>query len=508
MSDIVEAEGVVPKERFPARDRDGVVLGLSALQLGVGGGAIGLVILLMLLGVEPVVAGVGFIAVLPVVVLALWTYRGEALLHILARSGAALLRQASGQHRFLRNVWRVLPSAVRPAGNGQHAAFVVDHAPLPGGLGDVRIVQVPGAGAFAHNAAAGEVSVTATVRSVAWKLRDSSDKYAAYNGLVDWFSGLEAVAGLTEMTCRVRVDRASSTALADYIAARDAERVAGGLFKVTPALEREYQELIGIGAQRAMSFTNTVTLSFSTRELARVVKVSGGGLTGLGVVLRDRIEQLQQACDGAQVTFGKWLDADELIDAIWTSYDPVGAGQRRERLGDDHPGLPVMAAETRWDHFRADASLHRTYWIAEWPRTEQKIGFLEPLLYNGQGARTLTLQVRPVPIEKAYKQLNSQQASKEVAEIVKFKLNARTTAREQRAKRDLDAREEDLADGFGDVRIRGFVTVTAEDEDALARGQADIEQAQHKARVKIVALRGQQAEAFTSAVLPVPTGKK
>jgi hypothetical protein len=85
-----------------------------------------------------------------------------------------------------------------------------------------------------------------------------------------------------------------------------------------------------------------------------------------------------------------------------------------------------------------------------------------------------------------------------------MKLQSRVTLQHIREAEALEVREGDLVDGFGDVQFRGFVTVSAESKDALAKARSEIEQASHTARVSLASLSGQQAAAFVTAVLPVP----
>lgn len=499
---------LLPKVRFPARDRSGVFLGLSWPQLIASVGSLLLIAVSIIFSLPtPVTIGLTIGAV-PMVLLGLLTWRGESQLLRLLRLGAYWFRKVTRQDRYRRNVWTRFRNAARTPGEDEHPPTVIDMPPLPGELGDVAIVQIPGGGAFAHDAKKGLVSVTCTVRSRAWKLRDKSDQVSAYEGIVEWFSGLEELTGLVNASCRIRVDRASTTALADYVADRDAERVTRGLFALTPELEREYDELISIGAQRAMAFSNQITLTFATGPLAAEIRAQGKGLTGIGRILTEHVKQLAESCADARVDFDEWLTGEQLLEAISTALDPIGASSRRERADvGETIAVPVMGIDAGFHDIRVDQSLHATYWIAEWPRMDSKVGFLEPLLYRGQCPRVLTLQLRPVPIEKALTKVNQKLSQLEVAEAVKLKLSARTTKREQREAEDVDQREEDLVDGYSDLELRGFVTVSADTPDGLVAARAEIERAQNKARVKLARMWGQQAAAFITATVPLPTGK-
>lgn len=506
--------------RFPSRSRAGVFLGLGYPQLFLAAAALLSLATSLTLSAPWAVSGTVAIIAGILFALATITVRGESLLLLIARVSRFLFRSGTSQTKYRRNVWSRGRGTGRPAGDpGEHAPApeVVSTASLPGALGDVAIVQLPGdgGGAFVHNAAAKLVAVTVSIRSTAWSLRDRSDREGAVDGIIDWFSSLESITGLTEASCRVRVDRAPSTELQDYVTARDAERTAAGLFSITPELEREYDALISLGAKKDMSFTNTVTLVFSTEQLAREIRGAGGGLVGIAALLDNRVDQLRKACETARVEFDQWLNATQLQEMISTAFDPVTAARlreqsssRRELRGGVATAPPLMAVDETFQHVQIDATFHQTFWMSEWPRTETRAGFLEPLLYTGDCTRVLALQMRPVPLEQALKDLNRAQAGQELAASVRFRLQQRVTRRQERETEDLDQREDELVNGFGDVQLRGFLTVSAESADALARARSDIEQAQHPARVKLASMWGQQAASFVTGTLPVPTGTK
>jgi hypothetical protein len=167
-----------------------------------------------------------------------------------------------------------------------------------------------------------------------------------------------------------------------------------------------------------------------------------------------------------------------------------------------------MAIEEKWDKLRVDGSWHHTYWVAEWPRIDVRTGFIEPLLYAGDSTRVVTLQARPVPIHKALAQVTRAQNDMDVAKAFRLRFNVRTTREQERETEDLADRENELADGFGDMEFRGFITVSAEDEHALERARSEIEQASHPARIALASMYGQQAAAFVTAALPVPVDGK
>jgi len=499
---IITDEGA-PRVRFAARERRGIFLGLTFLQLVVIGGAVA--ILLATLFINPNAFWVMLPLIALVVFFALATYRREPVLVIAAQAARYVYRSIAGQTMFRRDVWLRVATASLNVGHAHVAAatpIVTSKFLLPGALGDVQIVQVPGAGAFIYNAHGRLASITVRVGSRAWALRDKGTQEAAYDGFVEWLSSLENLPGVHETTFRIRVDRASSNELRDYLIAREGEHAP----QVSPELRQQYWDLTQGASKRSMGFTNYVTLTFDTGALNGAIRDAGRGLTGLAAVLKERVAGIEASMEHARLTPAGWLTSDELDQMLALSADPISAATRREQdaAGEPQPAPPVMGIDEGWDAMRVDESWHQTFWVAEWPRADVRTGFLEPLLYAGDATRVITLQVRPVATHKALAQLNRAQSDMETAATIRMKLSSRIPLTHLREEEDLAVREHDLVDGFGDVQYRGFVTISAESKDALAKARTDIEQASHPARLVLASMSGQQAAGFVTGALPVP----
>jgi len=498
---FITEEGA-PRVRFAARERRGVFLGLTFLQLVVIGAAVAVVLSTLFIDTSAIWAVLPIVAV--VVFFALATYRREPVIVIAAQAARYIRRSLTGQTTFRRDVWFRVTVASLNVGHAQVAAVtpvVASKFLLPGALGDVQIVQIPGAGGFIYNARGRLASVTVKVGSKAWALRDKGTQEAAYEGFVEWLSSLESLPGVRETTIRIRVDRASSNELRDYLLVRENEHNP----QVTAELREQYWALTRAASKRSMGFTNYITLTFDTALLNSAIRDAGKGLTGLAAVLKERVVGIETSMEHARLTPSGWLTADELDELNALSADPVASATRREQDSEivSAPS-PVMGIDEGWDAIRVDESWHQTFWVAEWPRTDVRTGFLEPLLYAGDATRVITLQVRPVATHKALAQLNRAQSDMETAATIRMKLSSRIPLTHLREEEDLAVREHDLVDGFGDVQYRGFVTISAESKDALAKARTDIEQASHPARLVLASMSGQQAAGFVTAALPVP----
>lgn len=502
-ADQLLTEEGAPRVRFAARERRGVLLGLSFLQLAVIGASVALLLTTLFVNADGVWVMLPIAAV--VCFLAVATYRREPVLAIAAQAGRYLYRTVVGQTTFRRDVWMRVSLASLGVGQAHLDAVtptVASRFLLPGALGDVQIIQIPGAGAFVYNARGRLASVTVRVGSRAWALRDKGTQEAAYDGFVEWLSTLENLPGLRETTIRIRVDRASSTELRDYLISREDEFDP----HVSPELRQEYWALTQAASKRSMGFTNYITLTFDTGALNSAIRDGGKGMTGLAAVLKERVAGIETAMEHARLAPAGWLADDELDDLLAVAADPIAAAARREDATavDAAVPPPVMGIDENWDSIRVDESWHQTFWVAEWPRTDVRTGFLEPLLYAGDATRVITLQVRPIPTHKALAQLSRAQSDMETAATIRLKLQSRIPLTQLREEEDLAVREHDLVDGFGDVQYRGFVTISAETKDGLAKARTDIDQASHPARLVLASMSGQQAAGFVTGALPVP----
>lgn len=516
MTDFDVAEGA-PRVRFPSRERRGRLLGLSDAQLGVVMAAALLLVGSVWFGLQAF--AVALVAAVVLVILGVARWHRESVLAVGWRTAVFALRSSRGETSYRRDVnapdrRTALGRAGRPPAGGPapEAPRAVASYTLPGALGDVQVVQVPGGAGFLLDSRSGLASATLEVSAPAWELRDSGAQEAAYTGFADLLSGLEHLPGLFEAVLRVRVDRASTAHLADYV--QEQERAHSPA--VSDAVRAEYWAAIRQASSASMAFSMAVTVSFDTRALAGLVKQSGGGLAGIAAVLADRKAAAAAALEHAGVRPGAWLGAGGLELALTQAADPVAVARQREAATTGQwrqiDVLPVMAVQEEWGAVRVDESWHATSWVAEWPRSEARTGFLAPLLYSGDCSRVVALQLRPVPTHKALAEVERAQSDMEAAASIRLKMRSSLTVEHLREAEALHEREEDLADGYGDVSFRGFVSVSAPDRDSLRAAQAQLVDAAHQARILLAPMWGQQAAALVTAAMPVsadpPTGDR
>jgi hypothetical protein len=168
---------------------------------------------------------------------------------------------------------------------------------------------------------------------------------------------------------------------------------------------------------------------------------------------------------------------------------------------DRHPGahpLPLAVREN-WAEVRVDGHFHRTYWVAEWPRSRVGPDFLSPLLV-GSGRRSFSVVMAPIPPERAVRDAESSRT----AQVADAQLRAQggflETAQQRRQAEAIQGREAELADGRGAFELAGYVTVSAADLCGLEQACSELERAAGAAKLCLRPLFGQQREALVWAL--------
>jgi hypothetical protein len=171
------------------------------------------------------------------------------------------------------------------------------------------------------------------------------------------------------------------------------------------------------------------------------------------------------------------------------------------------PGqLGPTGAETSWDRYRCDDELHRTYWIAQWPRLEVGPAFLAPVLLSPTAVRSFSVVVEPVPPARARLAIEAAVTSDEADEELRRERGFRTTARRRKQQAATRRREAELAEGHEELRFAGFITVSGRDDDELERNCDEVTQAAQQAYLDLQPMWGQQDTGFACGALPLCHG--
>ena len=229
-------------------------------------------------------------------------------------------------------------------------------------------------------------------------------------------------------------------------------------------------------------------------------------------LLRREAETLVNRLDGADIRVEGALPPAALARSLRDAYDPYGRPGRTRAAASSSPNgvgstdhAWPLGAEESWSHYQSDSAMHVTYWIASWPRVEVGATFLSPLLMQTPVLRSIAVTLEPISPTTSMRQAEHAMTSEMADEVVRERQGFVTNARRRLQQQATSRREEELASGHAEMRMAGFVTVSARDEDELDRACAEVEHAASQAHLQIERMYGQQATAFTFS-LPLCRG--
>lgn len=296
-------------------------------------------------------------------------------------------------------------------------------------------------------------------------------------------------------------------ALAGYLQAERSDSV-----PLSASPVQSYIELIENAGDVTRDHEVLVALQLDARHGWRAVKRYGGGLEGACDALRAELRAFAVNLGRADVFVEGALRPRQYAAAIRHAFDPYGRRSRRRlaKVDPDRDGVePTLmgptAAQESWETYRSDSAVHRTYWVAGWPRVNVSADFLSPLLMQSDVLRTVAVTMEPIPPGRALRQAEAETTKEDADLETRASKGFRLTARTRRRRAAAADREEELAAGHAQLRFAGFVTVSAPNEEPLQAACDDVSHAAQQARLELDPMYGEQAVGF-SFTLPLCRG--
>lgn len=485
--------------RFGPLDRPGWFLGLGGAQcIALGSGVFGLGVLLTAGFPVPIAIAPAALAVL----LSFTSWRGRP-----AHEQVPALVSHAAQTALRRRQW-VAPVPLltgTPADSRRALALppflagieLLDTGPLSwaptiDGFGVVRDCRT------------GDLSATLAVHGGAFAVLERADQERSLN---HWGDVLAAFCGERRPVSRIRV---TEHAAPSGLAAHERFVADHGVDSPDSSPRRAYDELLVAASPAAVGHQVLVTL---TVEQRRVRARKRPALEAAVDVLGEEMRLLTTRLEAAGLTVEPPMSAAQVAGVVRARLDPIRAASaptRRTSLA-GLAGLDVarrfgpMATENRWADVRVDGSLHRTYWVAEWPRLEVGPSWLEPLLLHSGGVRTFSIHYEPVAPTRSQRRIDRDTTRLAADEEQRSRAGFRIGARHRRAEAAVLERETELVAGYAELEFAGFLTVSAPDQDELERSCAEYEQAAGQAGLELRALDARHDLGLVCA-LPVSRG--
>lgn len=475
-----------PTVKFPHRSRRGVLLGLSLAQLALVALA-GCLLLAVILtaGIVGMLELLPLWAVLAAVVLA--RHRGRSLADWTPIVVRYALRRARRQLLWLARPGR------RPVREG------LLH--LPGRAASLRVVTSPdGRLAAVHDPHAATLTAVVRVASRAYALLDPGTQH---HNVAGWGRALAALAR-TGQVARIQVLERTVPDSGDALRRYWQEHGRPG----TPLAGPLYEELIANAGPAAAPHEAYVAIALDMKATRRLISQAGGGLTGGFALLAQLATTFDQAARTAGLTPVGWLTGRQIAAVVRTAYDPAALPALDRWTSGGAPGAdptaagPVVVAEQP-GHIATDTAVHTTYWVENWPRTETNAGFLHQVLFTAGVRRTLSLSFTPKGLDSAMRDVQRRKASVIADATERARRGQVDSEADGIEYQDIKERERQLIAGHADVALTGLLTVSADSEEELRAACATVETAAVAAQLDLRRLTWQQAEAFTTAALPL-----
>jgi hypothetical protein len=229
--------------------------------------------------------------------------------------------------------------------------------------------------------------------------------------------------------------------------------------------------------------------------------------------LLEELRLLSRRLEAAGLAVSPVLSPGELCRAVRVRLDPqcMAALDRRGRSLGDRAGLVApadggpSATSKTWGYWRADGSVHRSFWFREWPRFDVGPTWMSDLLLYGGSVRSVAMCYHPVSPRASQRAILRQAAKLESDADQRKRSGFRVGAHHRRASRAVEEREEELVAGFAEDEYIGIVNVSAPDLEYLEVAAAELVQISASCGVELKPLDGRHADGV-AACLPLARG--
>lgn len=477
-------------EVIPRKSSSGVFLGLSFRAVCCA--LAGVTVLVFATPVFGGFRGIAFTAPvwLPLLVLGLYPvpYIDGHAIDWVPIGVSYLVRRVHGQHQYRVKVWRTRPEGTLGLpGSRARLEMLVDEV-----SGAVMVLD-------RHDKT---LRVTAAVQGGSFLLDEVAEKNSKGNGFAQLLSTVGAADGVKLIQVLLRGMADAGADRYRYWANNRVQTGLGG-----PA-QASYRDLLRQSASFTERHESTITLVVDLKKVKSAVRSYGGGKTGAAAVMRQRMSTLEGALSAAGLKLRGWLTKDDLAATIRCAYDPAAATRLQvhpEQVEDLEDAGP-MAVDGGWTQVRTDSAFHKVMRIAKWSREKSEIGFLEKVIMVPETVVAVSFLYRPVPAAQAAKDAHRENSREVEAQKDRQKAGKTSTVVNQMDQLQAVEHLADLNRGFADMDHCVLVTVSAPNEEALAKGVENVRSEGRKVKAELRTVICQQDELFEAATMPLGLG--
>lgn len=270
------------------------------------------------------------------------------------------------------------------------------------------------------------------------------------------------------------------------------------------------RELVSQAAPTAQRHEVIFAVAFNLDRLASDIKASGGDDDAIGIVVVERLAELQRQVMDARIPVRGWLSPAHYASVIHTSFDPDSLPLYDLQSAEDHELDPraagPSATERQWRAYVHDSAMSSSIWVHELPRRPVKANWLSPLLQQADVRRSISLVVEPLPPSRAERSINNQRLAAAGSIYMKQKHGLVVDSRTQKELEAAQRLDDELAEGSGYFRYTMIVCCTATDAEQLRRAVTSVRRRLTRVRCSTMVLYGEQDQGFFAGALPLARG--
>jgi hypothetical protein len=257
----------------------------------------------------------------------------------------------------------------------------------------------------------------------------------------------------------------------------------------------DYAALVADAGPAVADHDVLLTLVVSDRTIGR--RRSGDLNAAIDAVVGEA-RLFAQRLEVAGITVDGPLSPTQLREAVRVRLDPIcRAGiERRSRTLGELAGVVTpsnggpLAASASWRQWTVDDSLHRCFYVAEWPRSAVSADWLQGVLLHTGTVRTVAVTYEPVSRAPSRRRVERQVTKLATDADQRARSGFRVDASHQRASQAVLDREQELVAGFAEFAYVGMVDISASSSEELDRSTAELTQVAAAAGIELRPLHG------------------
>ncbi|MBF0809271.1 hypothetical protein E4U03_11745 [Rothia nasimurium] len=494
--------------RIPRQEKGGIILGLSLLPLLAVGFSIAAAMTTLFVLPFPASVVVFFLWLVVGAIFGWVRIKNRTLFEWIPALIRALVKRLTGQTKYVRPSEKADMAAdmsaldrIRKADEKARAEAIEWNEPIPGktpepikftlpGIAnEFQLYQSPAGRGVLHDPVNKRAVLTLLVKNT--KSFDLQDESVKATRITDYGNLLDVVLANRLVEAVIPTDTTSLQSDTDSLEYFREQKRLNQAADLNPIATQGYEDYLTRNLMTYHMQYYTVVLSIGM--MRSLIKEHGSNMSGLLSAVDAVCDSIDQDFSSNNTAVEHWLSAMERRDVVYENFTL-------------NPNEPIIGAHAYWSKLRANACWHRSYVIEEWPQKEITPGFMSKVTKDLDFRHSVSIVYEAGYSDEALRKVNHAIQDKNIALRIKEKSGQRVSLEDTTEMEDLEQRETELVAGYGEVMMRGFMSITATSEEELERYHSDVMSAAKRAGLVMYECWDQQFAGFLAAGCLVGVG--